>query len=62
MYVECSQCSKMTNEITFFPDIDECLNNPCPANSKCIDEDPGYTCECKTGYSLVGGVCTGKLT
>ncbi|XP_052780549.1 mucin-like protein [Mya arenaria] len=39
---------------------DECLTNPCSATSVCEDlvGDPGYRCDCMTGYTNVDGTCT----
>ena len=35
-----------------FQDVDECraLEHPCGPNAVCRNENPGYTCECPTGY------------
>ncbi|WAR25022.1 LOW QUALITY PROTEIN: FBN1-like protein, partial [Mya arenaria] len=43
---------------------DECLTNPCSATSVCEDlvGDPGYRCDCMTGYTNVDGTCTGDYT
>ena len=42
-----------------FPDIDECLSEPCPNGGTCLDEVNGYTCTCVPWYT--GGHCeTGK--
>ena len=38
-------------------DIDECEQNPCGENEKCINSDGTYTCLCKQGYFLSGGQC-----
>ena len=41
-------------------DINECDNNPCPANSQCVNNDGAYVCNCNTGFVKQGLVCTGK--
>ncbi|XP_028411213.1 cartilage oligomeric matrix protein-like [Dendronephthya gigantea] len=39
-------------------DIDECYYNPCSVLSKCINKNPGYTCDaCPFGYT--GSIPTG---
>ena len=48
--------------------IDECLSaetNECGENTVCLDETPGYSCTCITGYeqttsnlTCVGKACT----
>ncbi|XP_013410204.1 hemicentin-1 [Lingula anatina] len=37
-------------------DIDECLSDICPANSRCINKEGSYRCECLPGYE--GEYCT----
>ena len=32
-------------------EIDECLSNPCPNNSRCVDGLALYTCVCDSGYT-----------
>ncbi|XP_013415728.1 adhesion G protein-coupled receptor E1-like [Lingula anatina] len=41
-------------------DIDECVTDICPTNSRCINKEGSYRCECLPGYK--GGSCTGKYT
>lgn len=36
-------------------DVDECLNQPCPSGSSCVNTDGSYTCQCQTGYTLGSG-------
>ena len=33
--------------------IDECINEPCPSGSKCIDGHKTYTCECPKGMDII---------
>ena len=33
-----------------FPDIDECISQPCQSNGTCVDEIDDYTCECVDGF------------
>ncbi|XP_013412332.1 signal peptide, CUB and EGF-like domain-containing protein 3 [Lingula anatina] len=37
-------------------DIDECLTDICPPNSRCINKEGSYRCECLPGFK--GGSCT----
>ena len=39
----------------FFPDIDECVPEPCQNNGTCIDEINGYECRCVSGFN--GTMC-----
>lgn len=45
-------------------DINECeMSNACPFNSVCKNTFGSFSCECKTGFSLVSHIfysCTGK--
>lgn len=35
-------------------DVDECAeNNPCDFNSKCINNEGSYHCQCRRGYELI---------
>ena len=44
----------------WFPDIDECTNNPC--NQWCKNTVGGYICHCHKGYKLQGATtCIGRL-
>ena len=42
----------------FAVDINECVNNPCKNDGRCIDGSNGVTCECVGDYK--GATCTGK--
>ena len=35
----------------FFPDINECTNNPCKNGATCVNLDGSYRCDCKSGYT-----------
>ena len=35
----------------FFPDINECTNNPCKNGATCVNLDGSYLCDCKSGYT-----------
>ncbi|XP_055859523.1 fibrillin-1-like isoform X4 [Biomphalaria glabrata] len=39
-------------------DIDECTNNVCPNNSRCINSPGSYRCVCNPGYYSNGQVCS----
>ena len=42
-----------------FSDVNECeTNNQCHENATCINEEPGYTCECDKGYQGNGYFCS----
>jgi hypothetical protein len=43
-----------------FPDIDECLTNPCHFNAGCTDNDGSFYCQCDGGFLGDGFSCTGK--
>lgn len=45
-------------------DANECILRTanCPANSACVNQNPGYECRCLTGYQKVGSLCIGKWT
>ena len=34
----------------FFLDVDECESTPCTNGGTCVNEQPGYSCQCKDGY------------
>ena len=44
----------------FSIDYDECGNNPCPSDAKCINNDGSFGCVCKHGSR--GGVCLTTCT
>ena len=39
-----------------FPDVDDCLYNPCMNGGTCIDNPGSYTCRCPSGWTGVN--CT----
>ena len=43
-------------------DYDECSQNAyeCDQNADCINSAGSYTCQCRSGYTGDGHVCTGK--
>ena len=44
-------------------DIDECLNNPCGANTDCTNVPGNFSCQCKTGFNETEKlICISKLT
>ena len=45
-----------------FLDIDECQTNPCHVNANCTDVEGSYECQCKTGFSGDGVICTSKTS
>lgn len=47
-----------------FTDANECIlkTAKCPANSQCINLDPGYACRCSSGYQKNGSLCQGLFT
>lgn len=47
-----------------FADANECIlkTAKCPANSQCINLDPGYSCQCSSGYQRNGSLCEGLFT
>ena len=44
-----------------FLDYDECdeNTNQCDANAYCVNTVGSYTCQCQSGFSGDGRVCTG---
>ena len=36
------------------------FSSPCGANGLCINEQPGYICDCVQGYEFDGTTCKGK--
>ena len=42
--------STMTNHFLLFPDIDECVTNPCLHNGTCINTVGNYNCSCTAGW------------
>jgi hypothetical protein len=48
-----------------FPDVNECLTNPCGANAVCTDNVGSYTCTCSPGCigdPIRGCLCTAPST
>ncbi|KAL7865464.1 hypothetical protein SRHO_G00107110 [Serrasalmus rhombeus] len=44
-------------------DVDECVSNPCPKDSKCVNTRGSFTCKCALGYDLEDGrSCTQAKT
>ncbi|XP_036424860.1 protein HEG [Colossoma macropomum] len=44
-------------------DVDECVTNPCPKDSKCVNTRGSFTCKCALGYDLEDGrSCTQAKT
>ena len=45
----------------FHLDIDECLTGTdnCPSNSICLNTPGSFSCQCITGFKLIGGICVG---
>ena len=41
--------------------VNECLANPCPSGSSCLDQLKGHQCICKAGYEhdTVLNLCKG---
>ncbi len=48
--------------ICYFPDVDECLNNPCHINASCTDNEGSFDCQCNVGFSGDGVNCTSKIS
>lgn len=54
--VQICECEKgfeiknSSNTLQICEDIDECMSNPCPVNTKCINFNGGFTCECLSGF------------
>jgi hypothetical protein len=49
--------------ICLVTDANECTlgTASCPANSQCVNKEPGYDCQCVSGYTKVGALCQGRL-
>lgn len=45
-------------------DVDECLLGTavCPGNSRCVNQEPEYICQCLSGYAMSNSLCVGKFT
>ena len=48
-------------KVTIFADIDECLNesDECHENATCMDTVGNYSCQCLSGFSGNGLICSG---
>ncbi|XP_056001709.1 uncharacterized protein LOC125655815 [Ostrea edulis] len=55
----CVNSSYVKTQNTICTDANECTlgTASCPANSQCVNKDPGYECQCVSGYSKVGALC-----
>ncbi|XP_061167956.1 serine-rich adhesin for platelets-like [Saccostrea echinata] len=55
----CVNSSYVKTQATVCVDADECVLGTanCPANSRCVNQNPGYECQCLTGYSKLGAIC-----
>ena len=53
MYSQCLNLLKIYNQshAYIFPDINECISNPCKNSTSCINKVGGYTCTCMAGYT-----------
>ena len=54
--------SKETLKIiyNYYADINECAgNHTCDTNADCIDTDGSYWCQCLSGFTGDGYICTG---
>ena len=51
--------------VSFYVDIDECSTNEhdCDKNAKCINTEPGYKCQCDSGFKEYndGRKCEGSF-
>ena len=41
-------------------DVNECNDDPCGIHGTCINQVPGYQCECNVGYEFDGTTCEDK--
>ena len=48
----------------FAEDIDECIEgtDDCDDNAVCTNTEGSFTCECESGYTGNGRICSGKLS
>jgi hypothetical protein len=56
----CPSTSTLSSDGSTCTDVDECEKdkNICGENEKCVNADPGYTCECLEGYNKTStGAC-----
>ena len=37
--------------VHYFPEILHCLRNPCKYGGTCIEDNPGWHCECIDGFA-----------
>uniref|UniRef100_K1QGK1 Fibrillin-2 n=1 Tax=Magallana gigas TaxID=29159 RepID=K1QGK1_MAGGI len=56
----CVNNSYVKSQESVCVDANECILRTanCPANSACVNQNPGYECRCLTGYQKVGSLCT----
>ncbi|XP_026886620.2 protein HEG isoform X2 [Electrophorus electricus] len=55
--------TQMSLKSTPSPDVDECVSNPCPQDSVCVNTRGSFNCECALGYDLEDGrSCTQAKT
>ena len=45
---------------TIISDVDECVEEPCPENSDCVNQEGSYECQCHEGYVMYNSVCEGN--
>lgn len=55
-FVKCFQCARICTWMTLiipfiFPEINECLSQPCMNGGTCRDRVASYLCECEDGFS-----------
>ncbi|CBY37716.1 unnamed protein product [Oikopleura dioica] len=48
--------------INFCQDINECNEAPCTAGAVCTNNDPGFDCNCDTGFVQSNGISSCNLT
>ena len=46
--------------ISYFNWYENFFRSPCGANGLCINEKPGYICDCVQGYEFDGTTCIGN--
>ena len=52
-------CPPFKNNVKFlYPDIDECLNDPCDTNATCLNANGSFICTCNDHFSGNGLDCT----
>lgn len=59
--MEESLCDVFTGyPLLWLTDVDECVDDPCPPMSHCVNAFGTYVCQCKPGYRKSNGLCEGK--